>query len=405
MGMSILIPARETASPKTYIPPVWAEKYTKEMLPHRIPDIKNDSENFWYLELGGVRDSIADTEELRDELLAVAYGMWDFVKNDPDNKEKYANFDLDWIGFLPGKRESRRYVGDHVMTQEEVRAGGKFDDLVAYGGWSMDDHHPEAFRTAELPTIFHPAPSPFGIPYRSLYSRNVENLFCAGRNISVSHVALSSTRVMKTCGILGQAVGAAAAVAIRHGESPRGVYRNYMNELQQTLMEDDCWLPGFKRNSSKLTRDARLGFSSKGNAEVLRNGYDRPIGNEDNGLSFKIGEYAEYSFNKPQIVRRVRFVFDSDLNRETQHEGSIYKRPMYAAYYLNTQATHVPKTMVKDFRLTLTLTDGKQKVLEITDNHQRLVHTDINAEVKSVRFEPVTTWGNAEAHVFSFEVE
>ncbi|MCL2479501.1 MAG: FAD-dependent oxidoreductase, partial [Treponema sp.] len=290
MGMSILIQARETSGPKTYIPPVWAEKYTKEMLPHRIPDLNNDGENFWYLELGGVRDSIADTEELRDELLGLAYGMWDFVKNDPENREKYANFDLDWIGFIPGKRESRRYVGDHILSQEEVRAGGKFSDLIAYGGWTMDDHHPEAFRTTEEPTIYHPAPSPFGIPYRSIYSRNVENLFCAGRNISVSHVALSSTRVMCTCGILGQAAGAAAAVAIRHGETPRGVYRSYIGELQQTLMEDDCWLPGFKRQISKLAGGAKLTSNANpvaGNAEVLRNGQDRPIGKDDNGLNFR----------------------------------------------------------------------------------------------------------------------
>jgi hypothetical protein len=406
MGMSILIQARETGSPKIYIPPVWAEKYTKEMLTYRIPNLAKDGgDNMWYMELGGVRDSIADTEELRDELLAVAYGMWDFVKNDPENREKHANFDIDWIGFLPGKRESRRYVGDFIMSQEDVRAGGKFDDLVAYGGWPMDDHHPEAFRTSERPTIFHPAPSPFGIPYRCLYSKNVENLFFAGRNISLTHVALSSTRVMCTCAILGQAVGAAAAIASRHGETPRGVYRSYIRELQQILMEDDCWLPGFKRQGSKLTQEAHL-KASRGDVNVLRNGYDRPINNEDNGFIFKTGDYAEYSFEKPRFVHRVRLIFDSDLNRETQHEGIIYrKRPMYATYYLDTLATFVPKTMVKDFRLTSILGDGKQKTLEITGNHQRLVYADINAEVKAVRFEPLTTWGNEEAHVFSFEIE
>jgi hypothetical protein len=332
--------------------------------------------------------------------------MWDFVKNDPENREKYANFDLDWIGFLPGKRESRRYVGDHILCQEDVRSGGKFDDLVSSGGWPMDDHHPEAFRTTEEPTIYHPAPSPFGIPYRCLYSRNVENLFCAGRNISVSHVALSSTRVMKTCAILGQAIGAAAVTAIRHGETPRGVYHGHIGELQQMLMEDDCWLPGFKRQAAQLTRGATLRASGiAGNAEALRNGEDRPIGNDDNGLNFKIGGYAEYAFDKPRYARRVRLVFDSDLNRETQHEGSIYRRPMYATYYLDTQATHVPKTMVKDFRLTLTLADGKQKAIETAGNYQRLVYVDLGLEITAVRFQPLSTWGNTEAHVFSFEVE
>jgi hypothetical protein len=404
MGNSILIQARETESPKTYIPPKWAEKFTRDKLPHRLPNLENDGENFWYLELGGVRDTIADAEELRDELLAVAYGIWDFVKNDPENREKHANFDLDWIGFLPGKRESRRYVGDHVLTQGDVGAGGVFDDIVAYGGWPMDDHHPEALRTPEEPTIYHPAPSPFGVPYRCLYSKNVENLFCAGRNISTSHVALSSTRVMATCGILGQAVGAAAAVAVRHGETPRGVYRNYVAELQQTLMEDDCWLPGLTRKIPALSAGALL-RSSNGDAEVLRNGNDRPIGEEDNGLFLAPGQYAEYALEKPAYVSRARFVFDSDLNRDTQPEGGLYRRPMYATYYLDTKPAYVPKTMIKAFRLTLTLADGTSRLIDVKDNYQRLVYADIGAEIKALRFEPLSTWGNPEAHIFSFEIE
>jgi len=404
MGMSILIQARETASPKTYIPPVWAEKYTKEMLPHRIPDIKNDSENFWYLELGGTRDSIADTEELRDELLCIAYGMWDFVKNDPENREKNANFDLDWIGFLPGKRESRRYTGDLVMSQNEVQSEGKFEDIAAYGGWPMDDHHPEAFRTREEPTTYYPAPSPFGIPYRCLYSRNIENLFCAGRNISVSHVTLSSTRVMRTCAIIGEAVGVAAFLASHYSETPRGVYKNHLKELQQTLMEDDCWLPGLCREPSTLTKNAKLA-STAGSFEVLRNGNDRPIENEDNGCYFEIGDFAEYSFDKDTHVKRARFVFDSDLNRDTQLEGSIYKHPMYSTYYLNTQSCHMPKTMVKDFCLTITMADGEQKIIEKNGNYKRLVYVDIDLCVKAIRFQPLSTWGNPQAHVFSFEVE
>jgi hypothetical protein len=404
MGNSILIQARETGSPKTYIPPKWAEKFTKDKLPHRLPDLHNDGENFWYLELGGVRDTIADAEEIRDELLAAAYGIWDFVKNDPENKEKNANFDLEWIGFLPGKRESRRYAGDHILTQGDVRAGGRFDDIIAYGGWPMDDHHPEALRTPEEPTIFHPAPSPFGIPYRCLYSRNVENLFFAGRNISVSHVALSSTRVMSTCAILGQAVGAAAATAYKHGETPRGVYRCFMKEVQQILMDDDCWLPGLTRENSRLTRAARLSASS-GDPEILRNGNDRPIGEAGNRLLFKPGDYAEYNFEKPARVTRARLVFDSDLNRETQQEGSIYKRPMYSIYYLNILDTCVPKTMVKSFNIVLTCADGKEKTISVNDNHQRLVYVDIGEELKALRFEPLSTWGNPEAGVFSFEIE
>jgi hypothetical protein len=182
------------------------------------------------------------------------------------------------------------------------------------------------------------------------------------------------------------------------------VYRNYVAELQQILMENDCWLPGLARRVSALTAGARL-CSSKGNAEVLRNGIDRPVDGADNGLSLAPGQYAEYTLEKPACVSRARFVFDSDLNRDTQSEGSLYRRPMYAAYYLDIKPTHVPKTMTRAFRLTLTLADGGQRVIEVTDNHQRLVYADIGAEVSALRFEPLSTWGNQEAHVFSFEIE
>jgi hypothetical protein len=410
MGMTITLMSRQTTGPVTYVPPVWAEKFTKEKLPHRIPDMMDEHEDFWYLELGGVRNSIADTEELRDELLGVAYGIWDFVKNDPENREKYANFNLEWVGFLPGKRESRRYVGDHILTQGDIRGERIFEDIAACGGWTMDDHHPEGLRTSETPTIWHPAPSPFGIPYRCLYSRNIANLFFAGRNISVTHVSLSATRELATGSLLGQAVGTAASIARRHGTSPRGVYRDYIPELQEKMMNDDCWLPGLVRKSSALTAQAKL-TASRGNPETLRNGIDRPIGETDNGFSLAPGEWVEYRMEKPAPVRRARFVFDSDLNRDTEPEGRMYRRNMFTTIFLDTKATYVPKTITKNFRISVTLADGTSRVIEVKDNHQRLVYVDIGAgfaggvEATAVRFEPITTWGNTEAHVFSFELE
>ena len=210
MGMSCLIQGRETDSPKQFIPPSWAYKYTtEEDLPYRGHDVKGS--NFWWIELGGEQDSIHDTEDIRDELLKVAFGVWDHIKNGDHGAD---NWVLDWVGFLPGKRESRRYVGDHILTQNDVRAEGRFDDIVAFGGWSMDDHHPGGMHWKGQPTIFHPAPSPYGIPYRCLYSKNISNLLFAGRNISATHASMSSTRVMATCAVIGQALGTASAVAI-----------------------------------------------------------------------------------------------------------------------------------------------------------------------------------------------
>ena len=139
-----------------------AQVHCAPILRTACPTCPITGENFWYLELGGdARLHTRHRNRCDDELLKTAYGIWDYVKNAPENKEKNANWRLDWMGILPGKRESRRYVGDYIMTQHDVRAEGRFDDLIAYGGWSMDDHHPSGFRTTERPTIFHPAPSPY----------------------------------------------------------------------------------------------------------------------------------------------------------------------------------------------------------------------------------------------------
>ena len=405
MGMSCMLQARQETHPSTFIPPKWAHKYTRADLPHRLPDMDNPMENFWYLELGGEYDAIADTEWLRDELLRMAYGIWDFVKNDPELREKNANWRLDWVGILPGKRESRRYVGDHILTQHDVRAGGHFDDLVAYGGWSMDDHHPGGFRSPEQPTIYHPAPSPYGIPYRCLYSVNIDNLFCAGRNISVTHTAMSSTRVMATCATLGQAVGTAAAIAALYGLTPRGVYEQRIAELQQTLMDDDCYLPFRRRAIPALTRNAVLACDSP-EAENLRNGFDRALDGAYNGVAVPLGSAVAYTFPAPEPISRVRVVLDSDLNRDTLPEcerrrerNMLHNRP------LGWPDAYVPTTLLRAFRIEGVRPDGTAETLyESQDNHRRLISVPADGIYTAVRLVPLATWGDPLARIFSFDV-
>ena len=406
MGMSCLIQARETNEPSYFIPPVWAEKYEHAKM-FRRAHLDEAGENFWYLELGGMGNTIDDTEKLRNELLAVAYGMWDYCKNDPVVAEENRNWHLDWLGMLPGKRESRRYIGDHVMTQNDVRDEGRFEDIIAYGGWPMDDHHPAAFRTSEPPTIFHPAPSPFGIPYRSIYSKNINNLMFAGRNISVTHSALSSTRVMATCGILGQAAGTAAAMAVEKGISPREIYtKGFVPELKEALMYDDCYLPFNTRCVSDLTKSAELVCKGE-NGENLRNGSDRPIGENDNGYFATLGEGIEYKFAVPTKISEVRIVFDSDLNRETLPEAEHkLKRDMINNRPLSFVPSYVPKTMTKAYKIEAILADGS--VITIADennNHQRLCKHSADVEAVSISLTPLSTWGNEQSHIFAFDVK
>lgn len=404
MGMSTMIVAREYPEERIFVAPSWARKITAKDLNYRTPNLRSSSENFWYLELGGMQDAIGDTEEVRDELLKLAYGMWDYLKNDPEQKEKNKNFDIDWIGILPGKRESRRYIGDYVMTQHDVEAEGRFDDLIAYGGWTMDDHHPGGFdATDNPPTIFHPAPSPYGIPYRSLYSKTVSNLFFAGRNISVTHTAMSSTRVMATCALLGQAVGSAAALATAYKTSPRGVYQDHIRELQEMLMDDDCYLPFHTRPINELTRNAEL-ISDMGDAEALRSGDDRPIGEKDNGAWGEIGCYASYRVADDSISS-VRLVFDSDLDRKTlPEEEAALRRPMFHNMLLKREASYTPKTLVKDFDLTYKTTKG-EKTIEVRGNYQRLVRVALPEKASEVTLRVLTTNGSEKVHIFAMDIQ
>lgn len=232
MGNSCLIQARWDDHPSEFIAPEWAEKFTAEEIKNRMPDLYNPHENFWYLEYGGEMDCIKDAEKIRDKLLAMALGMWDYIKNYSDIKDK-EYWTLDFIGFLPGKRESRRMVGKYIMTSNDILAEGRFDDTVAYGGWPLDDHDPRGFYFSGKSHPSIPTPAPYGIPYRCLYSKNINNLFFAGRNISMTHAAMSSTRVMATCALLGEAVGTAASIAARENIMPDDVYNKNLHELKR----------------------------------------------------------------------------------------------------------------------------------------------------------------------------
>lgn len=407
MGLSCLIQAVETESEHPYIAPDWAEKITDEKLIHRQPDMSNVLENFWYLELGGQRDTIGETERISDELQALAYGMWDYLKNDPAQREKHKNWKLDWIGALPGKRESRRYIGAYTMTENDVLAGGPFEDEVAYGGWTMDDHHPAGFRTTEPPNIFHPAPSPFGIPYGSLYSDAIPNLLFAGRNISVTHAAMSATRVMGTCALLGQAVGTAAALAVLHDCLPKDIAQQHLKELQAMLQQDDCFLPHHPRAISSLCKKAVLEGDGEG-LEALRDGIDRQRSDNEHAWKGKIGDEIHYRFDVPCEVARIRMVMDSDLDREslTKDECAL-KRNMFHHRHLSNELAFVPPTMVKGYCVTASFADGSSRtVLKVGDNHHRLRIHELNLQdCTGITLKILSTWGKDQIRLFAFEAQ
>ena len=184
-GLSVSYRAENMGRPITYQPPAWAAQLPPPEEFGRQP--RAFASGQWWLEHPGWIDDLWDPEKARDELIRITYGYWDHIKNHCPHRKEAANWALEWVQFLPGKRESRRYIGPHVLSQKDVEAGGKFFDVVGYGGWSMDDHHPAGFESVKIgapATMMHPAPSPYGIPYRTLYSSNVPNLMFAGRDAS-----------------------------------------------------------------------------------------------------------------------------------------------------------------------------------------------------------------------------
>lgn len=394
MGNSLLLQLRRTDEPQPYVPPRWAYKFTKpEDIPHRISGVK--AHNFWWLELGGLYDTIQDAETIRDELMRVVYGVWDYIKNYSPAREESAQWAIEWIGSLPGKRENRRYVGDHVLTQNDVRASGTpgyFDDVVAYGGWSMDDHHPAGLLYPGKPTIFHPAPSPYGIPYRCLYSRNIPNLLFAGRNISVTHAALSSTRVMGTCAILGQAAGTAAALCVKHDRDPRALSSGEpLRQLQRRLMDDDCWIPGLTREATGLAMAGTL----RGEAKVLIDGLDRDRDGEPHAWTGPVGSAIEYRWAQPLHVGGARFTFDSNLANEKR---------MPCSYPQKGNRVLVPGSLIKRFRLDVQDASGAWTTVHREgENYQRLVRVPVNSTTRALRFVPEETWGDEAARLFAFE--
>ncbi len=410
MGMSCLIQARKLSTKVKFVAPSWARKLTKQEITRR-GTLNPAITNYWWLELGGDVDSIGDTEEVRDELLALAYGVWDYYKNSGRYGEDADYWQLDFLGFLPGKRESRRMVGAYMMTADDILAGGRFDDTVAYGGWTLDDHEPHGFNYDGPPNTHYQVPMPYGIPYRVLYSRNIKNLFFAGRNISMTHMAMSSSRVMATCALLGQAVGTAASIASKYGTTPDGVYTDHIRELQETLMYNDCFIPYRKREISDICKKATLSGTTtraEGCIENLRNGIDRnnhTYGKDEQGYFTKLGETIEYSFDEAQYVSEARIIFDSDLRRDTM-PGSTNERglSMRANVPDDAPVMHMPKTLVKEYKVEVTLEDGSTlEVFSDDNNLKRFVLVPIGKKITSLRLTPTVGWGCYDAHIFSFD--
>ncbi|MDR9746301.1 FAD-dependent oxidoreductase [Paenibacillus taichungensis] len=262
LGSTLLFYTKDTGKPVRFVAPSFAKDITTTPIPLKRVIRSGDSGcHYWWIEWGGELDTVHENEQIRDELWSVIYGVWDYIKN--SGKFQAEEMTLEWVGSIPGKREYRRFLGDTILTQNDVISQRPFEDRVAFGGWSIDLHPPQGMYASESGSKHLHADGIYHIPFGCLYSRNVSNLLFAGRNISASHVAFGTTRVMATCAVMGEAAGAGAALSVIKGITPRELREQHLTELQQTMLRTDASIIGLRNmDSADLARRGTIRASS-----------------------------------------------------------------------------------------------------------------------------------------------
>lgn len=426
MGNTLLFKAVDRGHPVAFKKPDFARTFTEEELKYRThsavhgAQIKGEVDKayvrmtsfstssvdygYWWIELPGETDDIIDEyEQIRDELVSCIYGIWDHLKNGGDHGAE--NYDLEWVGMLPGSREGRRLIGDYILNENDILSNRQFEDAVAYGGWPMDIHTAKGlYDFDELPSRVISFDGAYTIPYRSYYSKNISNLMMAGRDISASKMAMGSTRVMGTCAVGGQAVGTAAALCIKYDCDPRGA-QEHMRELQQMLLKDDAYIPGIWNEDPKdLARRAKVTATSAREGcppENVINGISRDEDGHRNlwisGKGRTEGEMLTLHLADRQPVSEVHLTFDSNFHYPIKITLSRKRQAQ--------QRIGVPPELVRDY--TVALWQGDKKVAEqtVTRNVQRKnIVTFPKTECDRITVTVNQTNGSNEAHIYEVRV-
>jgi len=263
LGHSLYFYSKDTGKPVNYIPPSFALSDITQIPRYKTFNAAEFGCKLWWIEYGGRLDTVHDTENIKWELWKVVYGVWNYIKNSGQFPEA-ETMTLEWVGMIPGKRESRRFEGDFMLSQKDIVEQRQHTDAVAYGGWSIDLHPADGVFSEKPGCNQWHGKGIYQIPYRCMYSKNIDNLFLAGRIISVSHVAFASTRVMATSAYAAQAVGMAAKLCLDHQVSPRALGENHISMLQKNLQKAGQYIPEHRFNdNTDLVNSATLYASSE----------------------------------------------------------------------------------------------------------------------------------------------
>lgn len=313
LGHSIYFYSKDTGNPVKYVAPEYALKDISRI--PRFEQIRTDEHGckYWWLEYGGRLDTIHQTEDIKWELWSVVYGVWNYIKNSGKFPEA-ENLTLEWVGAIPGKRESRRFLGYYTLIQQDIIEQKHFNDAVAFGGWAIDLHPADGVYSEKGGCIQYHSKGIYEIPYRCYISKDIDNLFFAGRNISASHVAHGSSRVMATSAFGGQAVGMAAAQCIRNGKLPVEILQpGEMTELQQSLNISGQSIP--KVPISSIRNKACCAKIQASSILVLKK---TPFNGPWNALDFSMAQMLPLTAGIPYS-----FTIQADVKKETLLEVEL----------------------------------------------------------------------------------
>lgn len=276
LGHSIYFMSKNLGKPVDFVPPSYALTDITQIPRYRKFNVQEHGCWLWWLEYGGRLDTVHESETIKWELWKVVYGVWNYIKNSGQFPEA-RNLTLEWVGAIPGKRESRRFEGHYMLHQSDLVHQRHFYDAVAHGGWAIDLHPADGVFSEKPGCNQWHSKGVYSIPYRTMISKNVDNLFLAGRIISASHVAFGSTRVMATCAHNAQAVGVAAALVKKLGLKPADLAaEEYIGELQKELLKTGQYIPhAALKDPEDLMESAGISVSSTLHLEELK--FDGPL--------------------------------------------------------------------------------------------------------------------------------
>ena len=386
--------AEETGNDVDFKAPDWAFKLPEGDALGRTPTRVHRGE--WWLEMPNDYDDLFENEFVRDSMFRMALGYFDWLKNSWSGREAARGYALKRLATYNAKRESRRLIGDYIMTENDYVEGKTFFDAVTYCGWNIDVHHVGGILSGNGGKFTANKKIPITpIPFGSLYSKNVSNLFMVGRCISVSHVGLGPVRVQLTAGTMGQAVAAAAFLSRKYSVTPRGIREEYIEELQQMLIKDGMSIPGISHgDKADLARSAKVSATSYiagGSPENVLNGKMQRSDGKDYAWISEEGlpQSITLAFTKTESVSQVRLTFDVPFE---EYKYGYMEQPER----LDT---------VTDLSLSI-LSDGEWKEIRtVRDNIQRLVVIDFDkVSLNAIKITVLKTIGSKNAKITEIRV-